>query len=242
MRNEKNLNLVAIALMISLISFTSLSGTALADVLGDVVVDGVTRTFDSGDIIHNLKVKNGGQALVTGSTIQNDVTIEGQGSYAKFSSASVGNNITVRNAGAFTVEYSTIDNDLKGDKAGQINLWQTIVGNNLRLQECAGFAGYLSEVGNDLEIKKGNGLVLVHVFQIGGNARILENTGLYNWDYAAIIYSNIGNDLTVSKNKMGSDGYVRVEGNDVGGNLKCTENEPTTIVTGNTVVGNVEVD
>ena len=128
------------------------------------------------------------------------------------------------------MEYSTIDGNLQGDRAGGINVWQTTVGNNLRLQGCASFAGYVSEVVNDLEIKKG-GPVLVQRFQIGGNARILENTGI-NWDSAAIIYSDIGNDLTVSKNSMGLSGYVRVEGNTVGGNLKCTENEPTTIVNG----------
>ena len=52
----------------------------LFKMLGDVVVDGQTQSFDMYDVIHNLKVKNGGRALGTGSTIQNDATIEGSGS------------------------------------------------------------------------------------------------------------------------------------------------------------------
>ena len=223
--------------VLALLLIASSPGFALAG--NDVVVDGETKSFDSDDVIDNLTVINGGRALLNGTTVEGNLTIEGEGSYANFEWAvSVGGNAIVKDNGRLSMWYSTIGGDLQGDGCGHINFLISEVVGSLKMKGGADFNGAFGpcKVGGDVVIQTGAG-VLLNWFTVGGKLHVLDNSGnSYIW----IKYCDIGNDLKVCKNDMGQ--YITIENNTVAGNLEVKDNSPTPTVTGNEVEGEVKVE
>ena len=215
MRNVKNLTAVVILIMVPLLGFTTLSGSALAAVLGDVVVDGETKSFDSDDVIGNLTVINGGTAELNGTTVEGNLTIEGEDSYANFFYVSVGGNATVKDNGRLSMWWSTIGGNLQGDGCGHINFLISEVVGSLKIKGGADFNAPFGpcKVGGDITYEKGRS-VLLNWFTVGGKLHVMDNGG-----YSFILIENcdIGNDLKVCKNDMGQ--YITIEKNTVSGNL-----------------------
>jgi hypothetical protein len=223
--------------VVALLLFAISPGIVLA---GDVVVDGEAKDFYSDDVIDNLTVINGGRAMLYGTTVNGNLTIEGEGSYAGTDTApgcSVVGNVTVKNGGLLSIWYSTIGGNLQGDGAGHINFLASEVVGSIKMKGGADFnANNGGKVGGDVVIQTGTGFRL-NWFTVGGKLHVSDNEG---GGYIRITNCDIGNDLKVCKNDMGQD--ITIENNTVAGNLEVKDNSPTPTVSGNEVEGKVKVD
>lgn len=235
---KRQLMKVSCFFVLALLLIAISPGTALA---GDVVVDGEEISFGSDDVIHNLKVINGGSAHLNGTTVQGNITIEGEGSYCGFSNVLVGNDVTVRSGARLSMWYSTIGNNLKGDRSGHINFLISNVLNNIDITGGADFNAEYGPcvVGNDLKYKKGS-CARFKGFTIGGNMEVSENASPSQYFGIEIKNCEIGNDLKVLKNTMTA--FIKVIDNKVGNNMRIKDNTPAPEISGNDVEGNVELD
>ena len=225
-----------------LLLITMSPGIALAG--DDVVVDGEEKSFGPDDVIDNLTVINGGRAMLNGATVNGNLTIEGEGSYAganKWPGCSVVGDTIVKDGGHLSIWYSTICGNLLGDKAGHINFLISEVGGNIQMTEGADFSAPYGpcKVGGDIKYEKGN-CVRLNWFTVGGNVQVSENVSPSQYFGIEVRNSEIDGDLQVFKNTMTA--FIKVEDNTIGGNLQVKENTPEPTVSGNTVEGNVEVD
>lgn len=207
----------------------------------DVVVDGETIDFGENDVIHNLKVINGGVATLTGTTVQGNITVEGEDSYLGLGNVVVGNDVTIRNGARLSMGFSTIRNNLKGDHSGHINFSISNVLGNINITGGADFNADIGPciVGNDLKYRKSSA-ARFNFFTIGGNVEVSENVSPSQFFGIEIKNCDIGNDLKVLKNTMTA--FIKVENNTVGNNMRIKENTPEPTISGNIVQGNVELD
>jgi hypothetical protein len=246
MKNVTNLRMAAVLTMVSLLGVTTLSASTVGATLGDVVVDGVSMAFGSDDVISNLTVINGGIANLNGSTVEGNIKIEGAQSYAGLSWVSVGGNVKVGEQAFLSVGYSTVAGNFKGDGYYHINFGATEVFGSVVLVGGGAFnALYGGMVGGDFKYTTGNAVNL-NYFTFGGNVSVVNNYGPGSYEYVWIRNCEILGNLKVSDNDMGEAQYpysgIAIENNTVGGNLNCTKNTPTPVVSGNDVQGDVKVD
>lgn len=221
---------------------------ALALAGADVVVDGEMAEFFPGDVIDNLTVINGGVAILYGATVNGDLTVEGEGSYAGSGGCLVVGEAILRDGGALSMWYSTIGQDLLGDGAGHINYLVSHVGGDIVLSGGADFNGYYSgSVGGDFKYTDGSA-VWLRDWTVGGDVEVSDNEGRDIY----IHICQIGGDLEVLNNSMGPSWWtpypIDITYNTVGGDLEVKENvcmdyggPVPPLVSDNVVGGDVEV-
>jgi hypothetical protein len=226
------------ALVFGLLLIAPGSGLAKVD---DVTVDGETISFGADDVIHNLKVVNGGAAYLDGTTVTGSVTVEGEGSYLNMYGVSVDGNAILRDGGFVSMWYTTIEGNLLGDRYYHINFLISEVGGNIQLTDGGDFNAPYGPctVGNNVHIT-GCGVVGMNWFAVGGNVQISDCQSPSEFFQTYVVNSTIDGKLHVFGNEIAQG--ILIDGNTIGGHLIVRDNTPDATIGDNDVGGKVDVD
>ncbi len=244
---------VALTIVVAAMGFLS-AGSAGAD---DFLCDG---TFGAVNIADNVTVPFGATCFLDGTTVQGNIEVEEGGSLITLGGTTIGGNVEVEENGAFVaVEDTTILGNMESEEGGSLFiLGETVLGGNVKVEEDgsllalgvriggnmeadgAAFVGLFQDLGGALTDVEGNVKIeetqssVICETKIGGNLKAKENEG------PVIIGDgcNVGNAVVGNVKAKENEGGVFISNNEIGGNLKCEDNDPVaTGVAGSNIVG-----
>ena len=184
---------------------------------GDLTISaGQSCTFTGGGVTGNV-TQTGGTFSISGSTVGNNLTVQGGGTFTIGPSTAIGGNLQVQNlptsGGTDTVCGATIKGNLQLQNSGTA----------VQIGSASGCAGNM--VGGDLQVQNDTASTTIYANTVGGNLTDQNNT-------ASTVVSNntVGNNLTAQNNTAGTT----VDNNVVKKNLQCNGNSNPFSESGNT--------
>lgn len=176
-----------------------------------------------------------GCELVSGTTVNGNVTVNPGGSLTIRTQVTITRNVHMNEPTGFLVEQ------------------EDVIGGNLRINGLGGdpVVGPETTIKGNLEITNGKAAFFFRDVIVGGNVKLQGNTGsVSGFGHVGFNHNTVGGNIQVSNNSLtGSVNYIEVNENTVDGNIQVLNNSLTGSAFGGVFVnanpkigGNLEVN